>query len=98
MHEASFESLYRKSVHQLNTGDKIVIYYDRQNPDNAAAEMQMEREKSMGWKDIQGVKSGLLDRRDDYEEEKERLMVCWSSGSVFWNGYFHAQGRKRYPH
>lgn len=47
MHEASFESLYRKSVHQLNTGDKIVIYYDRQNPGNAAAEMQMEREKSM---------------------------------------------------
>lgn len=37
-------------------------------------------------------------RRDDYEEEKERYMVCRISDSAFWNGYFHAQGRKRYPH
>jgi len=54
MHETSFECSNRKIVHPLKTGDRIVVYYDRQNPDNAVAKMQTEWEKSMWWKMLLG--------------------------------------------
>lgn len=51
LHEKSFHSYNRKIVHGVQVNDKITVYYDRQNPDNAVTSVQMEQEKSI-WKNM----------------------------------------------
>lgn len=51
LHENKFESYNRKVVHGLQVNDRITVYYDRQNPDNAVTSVQMEQEKSV-WKNM----------------------------------------------
>lgn len=50
VHEKSFKSLAKKQVHKLQINDRIVVYYDRQKPDNAVTALQMEWEKPMWWR------------------------------------------------
>lgn len=51
LYEKRFESYNRKAVHGLQVNDRITVYYDRQNPDNAVTSVQMEQEKSV-WKNM----------------------------------------------
>lgn len=50
VHEKSFKSLAKKQVHKLQINDRIVVYYDRQKPENAVTALQMEWEKPMWWR------------------------------------------------
>ncbi|GEM_PF-3270270 len=50
VHERSFKSLAKKQVHKLQINDRIVVYYDRQKPDNAVTALQIEWEKPMWWR------------------------------------------------
>lgn len=47
LREKSFESSNRKKVNKIKVNDKIIVYFDRQNPDNAVTALQIEWEKSM---------------------------------------------------
>ncbi len=51
LYEKSFQTNNRKVAHSLQANDKITVYYDRQNPDNAVTSVQMEQEKSV-WKNM----------------------------------------------
>lgn len=51
LHENKFESYNRKVAHGLQVNDRITVYYDRQNPDNAVTSVQMEQEKQV-WKNM----------------------------------------------
>lgn len=51
LHKKSFKSNNRKIVHGMHVNDKITVYYDRQNPNNAVTSVQMEQEKSV-WKNM----------------------------------------------
>lgn len=54
MHEKSFKTGNRKQVHKLKISDRLIVYYDRQKPDDAVAAVQIEWEKSMWWKILIG--------------------------------------------
>lgn len=60
MHEKSFKTGNRKQVHKLKVNDILVVYYDRQEPDNAVAAIQLEQEKSMWWKILLGFAVVIL--------------------------------------
>ncbi len=51
LYEKSFQTNNRKIAHSLQANDKITVYYDRQNPNNAVTSVQMEQEKSV-WKNM----------------------------------------------
>lgn len=51
LYEKSFQTNNRKIAHSLQANDRITVYYDRQNPNNAVTSVQMEQEKSV-WKNM----------------------------------------------
>ena len=51
LYKKNFQTNNRKVAHSLQANDKITVYYDRQNPDNAVTSVQMEQEKSL-WKNM----------------------------------------------
>ncbi len=51
LYKKNFQTNNRKVAHSLQANDKITVYYDRQNPDNAVTSVQMEQEKSV-WKNM----------------------------------------------
>lgn len=54
LHEKSFKTKDRKRVRKWKVNDKIVVYYDRQKPEEAVTAMQVESEKSNWWKILLG--------------------------------------------
>lgn len=54
LHEKSFKTNDRKRVRKWKVNDKIVVYYDRQKPEDAVTAMQVESEKSNWWKILLG--------------------------------------------
>lgn len=49
-HAGSFLAGTRKAAIPMDVGDRINVYYDRQNPDNVMTEFQLKAEKAMWWK------------------------------------------------
>lgn len=60
LHEKRFATADRKQVPKWKVNDKIVVYYDRQKPEDAVTAMEVEAEKSMWWKVLLGFAVILL--------------------------------------
>lgn len=51
-HNKSFLLRRRLSTINMKTGDRMIVHYDRQNPDDAVTEFQLNVEKSLWWKSL----------------------------------------------